>query len=86
MTHSVNLSLQWISTAASKTMIAEKYGLIFLLFGCEEIFNDFFHLNFFKINFFQNFFQEYNQSAKQFVSKTRTHILSGLIWVFFLFV
>ena len=33
-------------------------------------------LNFFKINFFEKFFQEYHQSVNQFES-----IVSGLIWV-----
>ena len=35
----------------------------------------------FKINFFENFFQEYNLSVKQIGSHIRPNISSGLIWV-----
>ena len=38
-------------------------------------------LIFFKINFFEKFFQEYNQSVKTVWIQIRLDILSGLIWI-----
>ena len=36
---------------------------------------------FFKINFFENYFQEYHQSVKKAWTQIRPEVLSGLIWV-----
>ena len=48
-----------------------------MLFCCLLIF---FKSSFEKINFYENFFQEYSQSVKQFGSRS-ARLVSGLIWV-----